>query len=811
MPPVFKKNYTTGELFSVLNEDFSTELKDFPINFASIPVNELISTKNRPQEIFEQRVLKKDAKLSMFELNWESEITMESVVRVLKAIPTNFQSTFNYELAGMVVSNGGYYTGISKSNENWRILGEFLNGSPVSWIKVAWFLISSIKFPVIFIYNRVDGYQSSLNFLSSVECEKLSQFAARQDRCFKIHIKRSEGPKDDPGYSQSFGLKPNNQGVKPRQNFDSDNKSINLYEQGVKSRPYYEQSNRFQAGNKSKTLQYESHDVDDLTAASRNRIELLEAKLRSPGSNSSNLPAEKGNNEVFKDSGLRPRNEEMRQSGYLQNSQNWRDERKWGSIKDELRVKNEEGYESNGIKQSYTPDKLGMRGENLKKTDFELGENNELMNRQRFSSVERPAGRSTYLKNEGVRKDLRYKNEGFSKDLGYKHEGFRKDLEYKNEYSDSGFAEKTIFRAKMQDQYQNFKDKYRFLEEPEGNPNPIKPEFSPNEIIKNDYSGKFMKNNYPEAEKEQKRPLYYPTIDSKSTENLPVPKVETDANQFKVNYSRNPDEKTYYRPSERSRAALRNPKPADDYPLNRSIDREEWSRYKTEKFIQKVEIPPSKYIPETHEERPNFKPSETYFPNFKDPEPINHNNLNRSIDNEEWRKVEKAKHYSVERHEKSSSGFTKYSQHLNNSKDLSLIKGANEPSRKKILSSDFSLNAELNFDRSSNKGQDNEWNCTRCGKMLSMLAYECTECRLINWDQFYRVKSIQQPGKSEYRPEVQFSGFESSKSGNKVSDEDGDWVCAACYNTNKGLFFLCKNCRKPKGYADLNKVSKEYN
>ncbi|OMJ79338.1 hypothetical protein SteCoe_20682 [Stentor coeruleus] len=102
-----------------------------------------------------------------------------------------------------------------------------------------------------------------------------------------------------------------------------------------------------------------------------------------------------------------------------------------------------------------------------------------------------------------------------------------------------------------------------------------------------------------------------------------------------------------------------------------------------------------------------------------------------------------------------------------------------------------------------------DWNCGKCGKTIKGIAYECGECRLINWDQFYKVKSQQHTrNKTEenaYKPIGNIEGPLREEHGrrmysfsDKKDDEGTDWICSVCKSSNKNLFFLCKSCRKPR-------------
>ena len=103
----------------------------------------------------------------------------------------------------------------------------------------------------------------------------------------------------------------------------------------------------------------------------------------------------------------------------------------------------------------------------------------------------------------------------------------------------------------------------------------------------------------------------------------------------------------------------------------------------------------------------------------------------------------------------------------------------------------------------------NEWNCTKCNKKVQGNLYECSDCRLINWDQFYKVKALQHAKIKSDDGGKAYPGIESLKkeeprrlySFSDVKDETQEWVCVSCSTSNKNIFFLCKNCRKPRTHS----------
>ena len=141
LPPQLKKPFTVSEILTYLNEELTSELKDFPVTVASVAISSVISGNSRSQDAFESKVSKKDSNFVLFELDWDVEMTMENVVRLMKVIPNNFHCSFNYQLQGLVTCSGGFFSSVLSAGENWKLNGEYLASGPYSWTKLVWFLI----------------------------------------------------------------------------------------------------------------------------------------------------------------------------------------------------------------------------------------------------------------------------------------------------------------------------------------------------------------------------------------------------------------------------------------------------------------------------------------------------------------------------------------------------------------------------------------------------------------------------------------------------------------------------------------------
>jgi hypothetical protein len=749
----------------------------------------------------------------MFELVWDQEITAENIVKVMKAIPSNFQSSFNYQLQGLAVCSAGFYSAVQSSAENWKLSGEYLDQGCHSWIKIVWFLVSFFKHPAVLVYSRLEGGKGPLNFLSSVECEKLTLFAARQDCALKSRKVEKNGEN-----SRVSSVLSTNEGV----DFES--------RRGIVS--------------KSRTLPFETNDSSESGFNRNNRIELLEARLRSPGVSSGFEKFEKRNEGSNRD--LSFKNEDYRtfaaqkgiNSGKIEN--NWerseprrfdigfralakedgkneqrfleREEYSTKNINREnigFRAQGKEDYSKNFRIDEYKPEAISRHQEretlfrpmplkdekietsslhnhhqredySLKRPEDFHDHRSEISNfsftpsrplresafdsrpeatsfKQRFSSVDRPALRGSY---------------------------FRAEEKSSNDF------ERIDYRSKFQDQYQSFKEKYRFLDETSHQ----KPESTTSETFSKE-DRNWVRS---EVSKQQTRPVLrsnYDVNNSKSQDNLSQVKSFS-----RFDSSAGEDLKRYDLEETASNLSY--------------MERKQFQSYQDSR--------PSREHPEKHEKL------ESSVLEVKNDQ--NDYLRNRSIDRVEYSRASKDPaveskvssfiSFNADRGDKSSSSLSNYSKYLPS--ETSLNKSMHEPLRKKFIRNDFSSLtptdlSSLKFTHEETKPEPRpveilegnqgkalrnrpvqnssaDWNCARCKKVLNFSAYECTECRLINWDQFYRVKSIQQPGDA--------GGVAEDCGKNSAFEEEADWVCSACSHFNKGLFFLCKSCRRPKNYVD---------
>ncbi|OMJ78238.1 hypothetical protein SteCoe_22004 [Stentor coeruleus] len=193
LPPILKQDLAPLQVMSIFVEDFSSEVPDFHIELCIFPVSRLLSHTGRPQEVFEKEIPDGKPRVVAFELNWDVEVTMENVAKVLKSIPGNIQSIGFLEIASMIVCTGNYYSSICKNQENWKCCDKFYDKEPISWVKTAWVMVSGLKYPSTIIYQRVEGYKSTANFITSLDFENLIKFARKQDEKAKLVPKNSEG------------------------------------------------------------------------------------------------------------------------------------------------------------------------------------------------------------------------------------------------------------------------------------------------------------------------------------------------------------------------------------------------------------------------------------------------------------------------------------------------------------------------------------------------------------------------------------------------------------------------------------------
>ena len=841
LPPHLKKSFAVSEILTYLNEELTTELKDFPVTVASVTISSILSASSRSQDAFDSKVSKKDSNFVLFELDWDVEMTMENVVKLMKAVPNNFHCSFNYQLQGLVTASAGFFNSVLSAGENWKLNGEYLAGGPFSWTKLVWFMVAFVKCPVLLVYARPESGKSSMNFLSSIECEKLAMFAARQDQGFR----GLKGVKGVKGGGRDLGI--GNGGI-----------SGGLVDDGRRS-----------FVSKSRTLNYESPEVEDFAVGNRNsRIEVLEARLRSPQTGSitySSKPdslssTNNGRHEDQRgpplststplgiersayrsDIGFRAQGREELASRVSEFKFSQREDLKpqargpanfQGQYKEEsfkqpreqdseprslyredlrsqvhsdnfqhkaedftLRGQMREDFDLRGSKEdprpyfrdeskfkpelsqnlSFTPSR-GLRDNfEPKASDLSSGQL-----KQRFSSVDRPAVRSSYFRSD-----------------------FKDVKDFRDPDRTENLPERLEYRSKFQDQYKNFKEKYKFLDESSAKTESMQnlnlfprenerkfdrnlPEEKPSGLVRGLYESNTTKS---QNQLSQMRGFSrFEENDAKPAEMSSFQNEPSWKNYDKYLKYGKPDSKDFEDQHEPLDHKSRADKDQQDYLRSRSIDQ-------------------------------NLRPQ-----SFKEPEP---------------------RHLPYERPEKSTSSLSNYPKYqsyqesVNSSIQIN-SKGPSEPLRKKIIRNEFTANYtppnyELNSSsykarleefsvkpeevnsrlvendrdlfretkevkRSEQNVQGGNWKCARCNKMLSSQAYECTECRLINWDQFYKVKSIQPPSDTA-KAVIDVENRDLAKGGRDL-DEEADWVCSACQNFNKGLFFLCKSCRRPKSYVD---------
>ena len=131
------------------------------------------------------------------------------------------------------------------------------------------------------------------------------------------------------------------------------------------------------------------------------------------------------------------------------------------------------------------------------------------------------------------------------------------------------------------------------------------------------------------------------------------------------------------------------------------------------------------------------------------------------------------------------------------------------------------MKEESRIERSSESTEFSDWSCSKCNKKVQGSFYECGECRLINWDQFYKVKSLQNTkirSEENSRPGIEGSVNDDPArrlySFSNIKEEHTEWMCAGCSTPNKSIFFLCKACKKPRAQGRAVEASepvrKEY-
>ena len=208
MPPALKQDLTPYSVLSTFIEDFSSEVPEYSFSLCFISVSKLLSHTGRPQEVFERELSQKKPKIAIFELVWDVEVTMENVTKVIKCVPGNLQSSGFMEVAGIICCTGCYYTSVCKVNDVWKFYDKFVDKDPVSWVKIAWFLVSGNRYPSLIAYHRVDGYKSTANFITSLDYENLIKFSKKQDLMIKQRPRNSERRGEEAKQLEKPPLKP---------------------------------------------------------------------------------------------------------------------------------------------------------------------------------------------------------------------------------------------------------------------------------------------------------------------------------------------------------------------------------------------------------------------------------------------------------------------------------------------------------------------------------------------------------------------------------------------------------------------------
>ena len=208
MPPALKQDLTPWQVINTFVEDFNNEVQDYPFSLHFVSVSKLLAHTGRPQEVFEKEFGQKNAKVAVFELVWDVDVTMENVTKVVKCIPGNLQSQGFLEVTGIISCGGCYYSSVCKVQDNWRFYDKFSDKDPVSWVKIAWFLISGNRYPTLLAYHRVEGYKSTPNFITSLDFENLLKFSRKQDSLIKQRSRNTERPQDQK-LQDKPPLKPN--------------------------------------------------------------------------------------------------------------------------------------------------------------------------------------------------------------------------------------------------------------------------------------------------------------------------------------------------------------------------------------------------------------------------------------------------------------------------------------------------------------------------------------------------------------------------------------------------------------------------
>ncbi|OMJ93324.1 hypothetical protein SteCoe_3676 [Stentor coeruleus] len=913
LPPALKQDLSPLQVVSTFVQDFSTEVPDFPISICIVPVSKLLSHTGRPQEIFEKEMSEGKPKIVAFEFNWDIDLTMENVAKVIKSIPGNIQSQGFLEIASLIMCSGSYYSSVCKVQENWKCCDKFMDKEPISWVKIAWMMVSGLKYPNMVVYQRVEGYKSTANFITSLDFENLIKFTRKQDQKAKLIPKNTEGLSFQELKSQEKNVATAKFGraqVETKELYARPDSRFNYgkddaYSLNPESRVQISDNILEDPGRKSTTPLMRKYEYTENKPSSLDaRVQALSEKYSYKPNTRFDIPkAPYRKDELLDiDKYASPKNKE---DSFRSLDRNEEMERiHLGTPKDRVAPptrsfsRQEESYS----KISFTPQRnMGEKIVNYTPKDQdEKAEASpyfrEKFNfREKYSDLLKDKPSSTLEeRNFGEGKKFR---EDFSDDYkGYKDERFayrdmelkddrgeginREDLEYKSrdpyqrdslnglkgydlgkrdlpprsELPPRGSYKSSLeavnrddllgrnYKPKLapteEDQgrkplssYEELTEKYKFLDAKEQKPK--EGTYSSGQYKAEDFKSRGFAEDSPKGEglkfkdpyQENDRPKFrdYRTQEFdtyKQQKNYSLDSQDLEESKKKDSLLEILDRNKYrdykYPEGHDYKSELKaHELPQDDEEAYSNSENEEKPQVKNLRDNESNLY--EKYRPSYPSKEDNFesdfkRPNENYTPQGTGTKLEEFRKKNR-----EFYKPSEEKLYDYPGVKEDS--FSKYKQFSTKDEkpnyNLRTLEANEEAPRRIIKPQEPDALPSVALVETSKPQETLEladWNCGKCGKAVKGSAYECGECRLINWDQFYKVKSQQhtrnKTEENSYKPAGNTDGLLKEDQGrrmysfsDKKDDEESDWICSICKSSNKNLFFLCKSCRKPRTQA----------
>lgn len=856
-------------------------------------------------------------KIVAFEFNWDIDLTIENVAKVIKSIPGNIQSQGFLEIASLVMCSGSYYSSVCKSQENWKCCDKFMDKDPISWVKIAWMMVSGLKYPNMVVYQRVEGYKSTANFITSLDFENLIKFARKQDQKAKLMPKNTEGlslqePKSqeknvatakfgraqtdtkelyarpdsrfnygkDEGYSlnpeprvvnqvsdnmpEDPGRKSTTPLMRKYEYIENKTSSLDARVQALSEKYSFKPSNRFDAPKapyrKDEPLEIDKYaspknKEDSFRSLDRNE-EMERIHLGSPKDRDVPPPraysrqeesyskmsftpqrnlgrdAEKIMNYTPKD-----KDEKAEASPYFREKFNFREK-----YSDLLKEKPSSTLEERNIgegrkfREDFGDDYKGYRDERFAYRDMEpKDDRGEGINREDLDFKSRdPYQRDSLsgLKNYDLgKRDLPPRSElpprgSYKSSLEAVN---RDDLLSRNYKSKPGATDEDQVRKPLSS-YEELSEKYKFLDAKEPKPREgtyssgqFKTEdFKPRGFVEDSPKGEGMKfkDPYQENDRFKYRDYKAQEPDTYKQKNYSFDNQDLEESKKKDSLLEILDRNKYrdYKFPEESdyKSELKARElPQDDEEAYSNSENEEKPQIKKTRDNESDLY--DKYRPTYTPKEDNFESdfkilNEDYAPQGTGSKLEDFRRQNREL-----YKPPEEKPYDYGGVKEDS--FSKYKQFSSKEEkpnyNLRTLEVNEEAPRRIIKPQEPDLPPSVALVDASKPQETSEladWNCGKCGKTVKGSAYECGECRLINWDQFYKVKSQQHTrNKTEenaYKPTGNTEGALKEEHGRRMysfsdkKDEEGsDWICSVCKSSNKNLFFLCKSCRKPRTQA----------